>query len=233
MRRLHALLGDLEVHAGAVGKFFAGAFEHFFKFLFGSGKFLLVKESQSLVVELQLRLDAGINQFDTAALGRLAGVKGFFFCDLEEDLPRDEELDGDFLAFAMPGTLAEPQIAVNAGKMVAVPGSSRECPERNNKTRLGTRAKAGGVGEAPVPRSLKYCVEDGNCGDQPESSRILCDDATRVGGRPGDEKLRETGSDVEWFACLENEKVRNGKIVDVHEIPHTSTVRSRKIRAKD
>ena len=42
--RLHALLGDFQVHASAIGKFFAGAFENLFKFGFGFGKLLLVKE---------------------------------------------------------------------------------------------------------------------------------------------------------------------------------------------
>ena len=69
VRRLHALLGDFEVHASAVGEFFAGAFENFFELLLGTGKFLLVKECQRLVIELELSLDAGVNQFDAAALG--------------------------------------------------------------------------------------------------------------------------------------------------------------------
>lgn len=68
---LHALLGDLEVHASAVGKLFARAFENFFKFGFGFGKLLLVKERQSLVVELQLSLNARVDQFDATALGRV------------------------------------------------------------------------------------------------------------------------------------------------------------------
>ena len=40
---LHALFGDFHVHASAIGEFFAGAFEDFFEFLLGTGKFLLVK----------------------------------------------------------------------------------------------------------------------------------------------------------------------------------------------
>jgi len=39
------------VHARAVGEFLAGAFQDFFKFLLGAGEFLLVKESQGLIVK--------------------------------------------------------------------------------------------------------------------------------------------------------------------------------------
>ena len=48
--RLHALLGDFDVHASAVGEFFAGAFENLFQFLLGAGEFLLVEERQSFIV---------------------------------------------------------------------------------------------------------------------------------------------------------------------------------------
>ena len=69
LRGLHALLGDFHVHARAIGKFFAGTFQNFFKFLLGAGKFLLMKEGQSFIVDFELRLDAGINQLDTPTLG--------------------------------------------------------------------------------------------------------------------------------------------------------------------
>ena len=69
LRRLHALLGDLYVHARAIGEFFAGAFENFFEFLFGSCEFLLMEERKGLVIDLELRLDARIDQFDTTTLG--------------------------------------------------------------------------------------------------------------------------------------------------------------------
>src|SRR5881296_2728228 len=45
VRRPHALLGDLDVHARAVGKFFAGTFQNFFELLLGPGEFLLMKQS--------------------------------------------------------------------------------------------------------------------------------------------------------------------------------------------
>jgi hypothetical protein len=69
LRRLHALLGDFQVHARAVGKFLAGAFHDFFKFLLGAGEFLLVKEGEGLIVDFELRLDARVNQLDTSTLG--------------------------------------------------------------------------------------------------------------------------------------------------------------------
>ena len=43
VQRLHALLGNFYVHAGAVGELLAGAFDNFFKFLLGARKFLLSK----------------------------------------------------------------------------------------------------------------------------------------------------------------------------------------------
>ena len=43
VKRLHALLGNFYVHAGAIGEFFAGAFHNFFEFLLGARKFLLPK----------------------------------------------------------------------------------------------------------------------------------------------------------------------------------------------
>ena len=68
--RLHALLGDIDVHAGAVGKPFTGSFKNFFQFLLGFGKSLLVKERQRLIVNFELRLNAGIDELDASALGR-------------------------------------------------------------------------------------------------------------------------------------------------------------------
>ena len=67
-RGLHALLGNFQVHARAVRQLFAGALEHFFEFLLGARKFLLMKERQRFVVRFQLRLHSWINQFNAAAL---------------------------------------------------------------------------------------------------------------------------------------------------------------------
>ena len=69
----HALLGDLDVHAGAVGELFAGAFQNFFEFLLGASKFLLMEERQSFIVDFELRLNERIDELDTAAL---VGVRG-------------------------------------------------------------------------------------------------------------------------------------------------------------
>jgi hypothetical protein len=68
--RLHALFGDLDVHAGAIGELFAGAFQNFFEFLFGPGEFLLMEEGQSFVVDFELGLNARVDELDTATLGR-------------------------------------------------------------------------------------------------------------------------------------------------------------------
>jgi hypothetical protein len=65
---LHALFGDFDVHAGAIGKFFAGAFENLFELLFGLGEFLLMKEGERFIVELELRLDARVDHLDATAL---------------------------------------------------------------------------------------------------------------------------------------------------------------------
>jgi hypothetical protein len=43
VRGFHALLGNFDVHASAIGELFAGAFDYFFEFLFGAGEFLLPK----------------------------------------------------------------------------------------------------------------------------------------------------------------------------------------------
>ena len=85
MARLHvALLGDLQVHASTVGKLFTGPFEDFFQFLFGLGEFLLVKQTQSFVIDLELRLHAqGSTISHAPALRRvLQELKVFFFNDL-------------------------------------------------------------------------------------------------------------------------------------------------------
>ncbi len=71
--RLHALFGNFDVHAGAVGEFLAGAGDNFFQFLFGALKFLLVKQAESLVVELHLSLNERIDHFNASALGRMGG----------------------------------------------------------------------------------------------------------------------------------------------------------------
>ena len=82
--RLHALLGDAQVHARAVGELFARPFENFFQLLLGLGKFLLVEERQRFVVDLELRLDARIDQLDAPALrGVEAEVSSFFSVSLE------------------------------------------------------------------------------------------------------------------------------------------------------
>jgi hypothetical protein len=44
LRRLHALIGDLDVHSSAVGQFLAGALDNFFQLLLGALKFLLMEE---------------------------------------------------------------------------------------------------------------------------------------------------------------------------------------------
>jgi len=67
------------VHASAIGKFLAGAFENFFKFLLGAGEFLLMKEGQSFVIDFELRLDEGIDELDSAALGGRRGRESLFF----------------------------------------------------------------------------------------------------------------------------------------------------------
>src|SRR6266852_4644683 len=71
LRRLHALFRDFDVHAGAVGEFLAGALDHFFQFLFGALKFLLMKEAERFIVNLHLRLHARINHFYSATLRRV------------------------------------------------------------------------------------------------------------------------------------------------------------------
>jgi hypothetical protein len=69
--RFHALLGDFDVHARAVGKLFAGTFQNPFQLLLGAREFLLVKEGEGFVVEFKLCLHTGIDQFDAATLGRM------------------------------------------------------------------------------------------------------------------------------------------------------------------
>ena len=69
LRRLHALLGDFQMHARAIGKLLARAYQNFLKFLLGLGEFLLMKEGQSFVVNFELGLHARIDQFDATALG--------------------------------------------------------------------------------------------------------------------------------------------------------------------
>jgi hypothetical protein len=79
VRRLHALLGDFQVHARAIGEFLAGAFENFFKFLLGAGEFLLMKEGQGFIVDFELRLHQGIDELDTPTLGGRRGRESLFF----------------------------------------------------------------------------------------------------------------------------------------------------------
>ena len=66
--RLHALFGNAQMGASAVGKFFAGADENLLEFLLGPLKFLLVEEGHGLFVDLHLSLNERINHFDTTAL---------------------------------------------------------------------------------------------------------------------------------------------------------------------
>ena len=74
LRRLHALLGNLQVHASAIRQLFARAFQNLFQLLLGFGEFLLMKERESFVVDFQLRLDARVNQLDASPLrGRSRG----------------------------------------------------------------------------------------------------------------------------------------------------------------
>ena len=73
LRRLHALFGDPDMHACAIGEFLAGAFQNFFQLLLGFGKLLLVEEGEGFVVRLELGLDEGIDHLDTAALRRMSG----------------------------------------------------------------------------------------------------------------------------------------------------------------
>ena len=69
--RLHALLGNFDMHAGAVDELFAGALKNFFQLLLGTRELLLVKKRESFIVELELGLDARVNQFDTPTLRRV------------------------------------------------------------------------------------------------------------------------------------------------------------------
>ena len=69
LRRLHALIGNFQVHARAIGQFLAGSFQDFFQFLLGAGEFLLMKKGQGFIVDFELRLDARVNQLDTPTLG--------------------------------------------------------------------------------------------------------------------------------------------------------------------
>jgi hypothetical protein len=67
------LFRDFDVHAGAVGEFLAGALDHFFQFLFGTLKFLLMEKAERLVVNLHLRLNTWINHLYSATLRRVDG----------------------------------------------------------------------------------------------------------------------------------------------------------------
>jgi hypothetical protein len=69
LHRLHALLGDFQVHACAINEFLARAFQNLFQFLLGFSELLLMKEGKGLIVDFQLRLDTRINQLDASALG--------------------------------------------------------------------------------------------------------------------------------------------------------------------
>ncbi len=69
--RLHTLLSNFDVHTRTIRELFAGPLENFFELLLGAREFLLVKEGKSFVVEFELGLHAGVNQFDSATLGRV------------------------------------------------------------------------------------------------------------------------------------------------------------------
>lgn len=68
---LHALLGNAEMGAGAIGQFPAGAGNDLLQLLFGALEFLLVEEGHGLFVELHLSLDLGVDQLDATTLGNL------------------------------------------------------------------------------------------------------------------------------------------------------------------
>lgn len=65
---LHALLSNLDVHTRTIRELFAGALQNLFKFLLGARELLLMKEGKRFVVELELSLNPGVNQFDPATL---------------------------------------------------------------------------------------------------------------------------------------------------------------------
>ena len=69
-KRLHALLGDAEMRARTIGKFFTGTGNDPFELLFGTLKFLLVEERHGFFIEFHLCLDERVHHFNTAALGR-------------------------------------------------------------------------------------------------------------------------------------------------------------------
>jgi len=71
LKWLHALLGDFHVHAGAVGKLLAGPLKNLLELLLGAGEFLLMKKSQGLVIDFELRLDEGIDELDAPPLDRV------------------------------------------------------------------------------------------------------------------------------------------------------------------
>jgi hypothetical protein len=71
VRGLHALVGNLEVHAGAVGELFTWTFQNLLELLFGASELLLMEKGQGFIVEFQLGLHAGIDHFHPAALGRV------------------------------------------------------------------------------------------------------------------------------------------------------------------
>ncbi len=70
---LHALFSDAEMGARAVSEFLAGALKDLFEFLFGTLKFLLVKESHGLFIDFHLGLHARVNHLDATTLRSLDG----------------------------------------------------------------------------------------------------------------------------------------------------------------
>ncbi len=65
---LHTLLSNFDVHTRTIRELFAGALKNFFEFLLGAREFLLMKEGECFVVELELSLNTGVNEFDPATL---------------------------------------------------------------------------------------------------------------------------------------------------------------------
>ena len=59
------------MHASAICKFLAGAFEHLLEFLLGLLELLLVEEGEGFVVELHLGLDTRVDELDATTLGRM------------------------------------------------------------------------------------------------------------------------------------------------------------------
>jgi len=64
----HALLDDAQMSTRAVRKLLARTLEDLFELLLGALELLLVEQAHRVFVKFHLRLDAGIDEFDAAAL---------------------------------------------------------------------------------------------------------------------------------------------------------------------